>query len=395
MSSKKLIIGTLILSLVLGLAYLMHDKFERISEDIETGFTGEARSNSLYASRLFLKAMGIPAQTIKLYDLDRLPSADTVIVINTYRGTLSVQRIEGLLEWVRDGGHLLTIGVPDHLQEDDYRDELQRQLNIGVADTQFLSFNKDKQKNKNKNKDKDKNKKEEKPNVSLRLTGLDKRYQLMISRFNPLKSNITKEEKIQINQQNFLLNRPYGSGMVSLIADLSFAENKQIEKHDHAEFFWQLIHRQHTSPRNVWLLNSDDMPPLWKWLWQYGSAFIISLSLLALLWLYKLSQRFGPLIPHQTLDRRRILEHIQASGHFLWRHDQQQLIQSSRQSVQNRFEALFPAWHQLDQSEQLQCVSEYSQLSTDELRRLLYEDKKLTVDEFIHFVQQLEKLRKD
>lgn len=401
MSVKRIIIGVLLL-VVLGIVYMVHDKFERATEEIDIGFKGEARSNSLYASRLFLKAMGIPAKKIELYALDNLPAVDTVLVINTHRTTLSKARIDKILKWVEQGGHLLTVAAPDYLEEDGYKDALQHKLGVSIARAYYLT-NADKQSNeKNKHNGKDEqstqNKQGEEDDdqpstVSVTLAGLDKTYTVAMNSFYPIQSNIKQEERVQVLNRTFLLNRPYGGGLVSLISDLELAENNWIEEYDHAEFFWQLIHRHHASPRNVWLLNSDDMPPLWQWLWQYASAFIITLLLLSLLWFFGIAQRFGPLIPQPVLDRRRILEHIQASGYFFWRHDQQQLIQSSRESVQQKFATLFPAWHQLNQQEQLKYASEYSKLSTDELQRLLYEEKPLSADGFTLLIQQLEKLR--
>jgi hypothetical protein len=392
MSVKRIIAGVLLL-VVLGLVYMARDKFERITEEIDIGFKGEARSNSLYASRLFLKAMGIPAEKVELYALDNLPATDTVLVINTHRTTLSTARIDKILKWVEQGGHLLTIAAPNYLEEDGYKDALQHKLGVSIVRAYYLT-NANKQSNgENAQNEQDETDDDQPSTVSVALAGIDKTYTVAMDSFYPIQSKTQQGEQIQLFNRTFLLNKPYGNGLVSLISDLELIENNWIEEYDHAEFFWQLIHRHHVSPRNVWLLNSDDMPPLWQWLWQYASAFIITLLLLSLLWFFGIAQRFGPLIPQPVLDRRRILEHIQASGYFLWRHDQQQLIQSSRESVQQKFATLFPAWHQLNQQEQLKYASEYSKLSIDELQYLLYEEKKLSADGFTLLIQQLEKLR--
>jgi hypothetical protein len=392
MSVKKIIIAMLLLA-ILGIVYMARDKFERVTEEIDIGFKGEARSNSLYASRLFLKAMGIPAEKVELYALDNLPAADTVLVINTHRTTLSTARIDKILRWVEQGGHLLTIAAPNYLEEDGYKDALQHKLGVSIVRAYYLT-NANKQSNgENAQNEQDETDDDQPSTVSVALAGIDKTYTVAMDSFYPIQSKTQQGEQIQLFNRTFLLNKPYGNGLVSLISDLELIENNWIEEYDHAEFFWQLIHRHHASPRNVWLLNSDDMPPLWQWLWQYASAFIITLLLLSLLWFFGIAQRFGPLIPQPVLDRRRILEHIQASGYFLWQHDQQQLIQSSRESVQQKFATLFPAWHQLNQQEQLKYASEYSKLSIDELQYLLYEEKKLSADGFTLLIQQLEKLR--
>ncbi|HIQ07144.1 MAG TPA: hypothetical protein EYH35_01660, partial [Thiotrichaceae bacterium] len=88
-------IGVLV---VAGLAYLVSGRLEKKTKEVDIGFTGEARSNSLYAARLFLKKMGIPAQKVNIYQLENLPSTKTVILINTYRSSLSEARIDQLLE---------------------------------------------------------------------------------------------------------------------------------------------------------------------------------------------------------------------------------------------------------------------------------------------------------
>jgi hypothetical protein len=46
-------------------------------------------------------------------------------------------------------------------------------------------------------------------------------------------------------------------------------------------------------------------------------AVIAALALLAL-WLWRVSRRFGPLEPPHEPRRRRLLDHLRASGHFQW-----------------------------------------------------------------------------
>lgn len=389
----KAIIITLLTSLVLGgIVYSFYDKFEKVTEDIDIGFSGEARSNPLYASRLFLKKMGIPAERVDIYRLEDLPSTKTVILVNTYRSTLSTKRIEKLLEWVDRGGHLITIIAPDYTETEEEKDLLQSTLKIKAEDTRYFDSEYEDDQSDDKNTDDDEG---YDPINDVTLKGLDKKYGLNIYQMDPIDSNNEADEKVMVKGSVFLVNRAYGEGMVSISSDLEFAENSNIEDEDHAEFFWQLVHRKHASPENVWLLNSDDMPALWEWLWQYAWQFILTSLIFLALWLYSLSHRFGPTIPSRELDRRRLLEHIQASGYFFWKKNQQdKLIDSSRQVVLQKLGTLFPAWHQLSVDEQLALASEYTELPEKKLRPLLFENRKLSMDEFIQFVQQLEEIRR-
>lgn len=386
MNAKKIILTLLLLSVVGWLGYLVSGQMEKVTKDIYIGFSGEARSNSLFAARLFLKRMGIPAEKVDVYELENLPSIDTVIIINTYRSSLTEERIKKILAWVERGGHLVTV-IGDVYDEDD-PDILQSILDVRSEDTRYL-------KNEFFNQKDDKDDSEFDPRAEITLKGLDKKYILNVKYIDPIKTNNEADEKVLVKGVVYLINRVYGEGLITISSDLNFAENRNIEDEDHAELFWQIVHFKHKHIGNVWLLNSDDVPALSSWLWNYAWQLILTLIVFLGLWLYSLSPRLGPIIPNKELNRRRLLEHIQASGHFFWNKDQQdKLIESSQQSVLQKMSTLFPAWHQLGVDEQIKLVSEYSGLPAEELGPLLYSSKQRSMDEFIHLVQQLEMIRK-
>ncbi|HHL18393.1 MAG TPA: DUF4350 domain-containing protein, partial [Thiothrix sp.] len=210
MSMKKIIMGVLLLAM-LGIVYMARDRFEHVTEEIDIGFKGEARSNSLYASRLFLKAMGIPAEKVELYALDNLPAVDTVLVINTHRTTLSTTRIDKILKWVEQGGHLLTIAAPRYLEEDGYKDALQHKLGVSIARAYYLT-NADKQNEQEQEQDEEED--NQPSTVKVSLAGLDRTYTVAMNSFYPIQSKIKQEQRVQVLDRTFLLNRPYGDGLV-------------------------------------------------------------------------------------------------------------------------------------------------------------------------------------
>ncbi|KAG1694874.1 hypothetical protein GQR58_006816 [Nymphon striatum] len=86
-----------------------HEKKERT---IHTGLFGEARTNPLYAGRVFLKRMGIPTETkTSVQGFTGYPSTDTVIVINSKRTTLSALQTQALVNWVKKGGHVIALAT--------------------------------------------------------------------------------------------------------------------------------------------------------------------------------------------------------------------------------------------------------------------------------------------
>lgn len=94
--NKVGIIIILLLGLLIGGSfYVFLENFEYKEQTIRTGFLGEARNNPLYASRLFLKRMGIPSFTQKsIQGVTGLPDTDTVLVINSR--PLRYQRVKSM-----------------------------------------------------------------------------------------------------------------------------------------------------------------------------------------------------------------------------------------------------------------------------------------------------------
>jgi hypothetical protein len=155
--------------------------------------------------------------------------------------------------------------------------------------------------------------------LEAQLSGMSHPLQVDPEFFYALKT--TAEQAYPQSYQNaaWLLEMNHGAGLVTLVATLDFIENPAIGDYDHAEFFWQLVHGLHDEPQAVWMIHKDDMPPLWKLVWEHAWALVLTLALLVPLTILALSPRFGPMIPQPQAGRRRILEHIHASGLFMWR----------------------------------------------------------------------------
>ena len=214
--------------------------YEYKAVDEYVGLRGEANSNPLFAARLFLQRMGIPAE--RKDNLQTLPPLDTVLLLDMPDDSLSRQKMDNILAWVERGGHLIT--HPATIQQD--------------------------------------------------------------------------ADLIPNNEELRAIKR--GKGLMTLVANLDRIENTAIgdQERNNAKFLWQLVHKHHAVPAGVWLIHQDAMPPLWQLIWTHAWALVLTLALLLPLTLLALSPRFGPLIPQSAPDRRRILEHIHASGLFMW-----------------------------------------------------------------------------
>ncbi len=378
----------ILITFILG-AYRLYDRLEIVESVTKITLQGEARKNPLYAARIFLNRMGIPATTKQsLQGLEALPDTNTVLLISSKRSTLSRKATNDLYAWIEKGGHLIARTTRSN---DSFYEEIENEASYQSNDPlhALLSIQTGESIRLNKEE------------TNIQLQGSKRPLQLSIKNFNPityLDNDLAQaDEVIKIKQHIFMLRRPIGKGMITLMPDFSFIDNRNIRKVDHAEILWQLVHGLE-EPDNVWLIHNDEMPALWQLMWNKASALIITLALMLILWLRSASHRFGPLIPKAPEDRRSLLEHIQASGHFYWKHQQKgKLIASTREALNQRLASTHPGWKQLSDAEKITQLATRLERSEDEIQQLLFDPnyalKKNQNEEFTQLVKQLEQIR--
>jgi Domain of unknown function (DUF4350) len=111
---RGLIIGALA-AVLAGLGYWWYTTLEWEENEIDLGYSKEARQNDFLAAEIFLRKQGVQATTVKnLSLLDKhswrnlkLDAQDTIVIINGYK-TLTQERYDSLYEWVEAGGTLIT-----------------------------------------------------------------------------------------------------------------------------------------------------------------------------------------------------------------------------------------------------------------------------------------------
>ncbi|QQZ27267.1 DUF4350 domain-containing protein [Thiothrix subterranea] len=303
MRLQSILIGLFVALVTTAGVFWFLDAYEYKEVDEYTGFQGEARENPLFAARLFLKRMGIPSE--RHTSLQTLPDADTVLVIDTDRYTLSRQKSEALLAWVANGGHLITRtryltndSEAENTEETNDHDPLQLALSITRGEHIIPE--------------------EDDLPLEAELSTMSHSLHVDPEFFYALQTTTKQAYPQKYNDATWLLEIEHGNGLITWAANLDFIENSALDDHDHAEFFWHMLHSLHDKPQAVWLIHSDDMPALSTLLWEHAWALVLTLAVFIPLTILALSPRFGPLIPKPAPERRRILEHIHASGLFMW-----------------------------------------------------------------------------
>jgi hypothetical protein len=411
-----ILIGSL---LTISLLIILATQIEKKEIEETTGLKGEARINPLYAHRLFLKRMGIPATTINSSTaLSELPSTDTVIYLYTSRTTLAKKRVNDLLDWVKRGGHLITIANnydanwldkladendntdDDAITASHYNDTLQEELDIRIGKQIILDDDEA------DNPAIPASKTQKSQDASWHIQWEDKKLRVQPDFFYALYSDYD-DEFIDLNGHHFMSHIKLDDGLVTLAGSLEFLEKEGLGNFDHAELFFHIITKHHERPQNVWLIHQGDAPSLLELLWKNAPLFIISAILFMLTWLWYSSQQFGPLLKVPNLQRRRLMEHIKANGHHLWQHDRRALLESTRKTVYQYMASHYPAWHHLTEQEQVDYIYEQWQIAIDnyskekinaytkdDIAHFLFDDFELHNDNFTKAIQNLKKLMK-
>ena len=112
-------------------------------------------------------------------------------------------------------------------------------------------------------------------------------------------------------------------------------------------------------------------------------------------WLWAASRRFGPALLAQRAERRSLVEHIAASGRFLWREARgATLYEAVLDELRQRIRRRHPAWAELPVEEMAQRAATLSGMAPAAVRSALTGGARRREEDFVHDIQTLETLRK-
>ncbi|MCC6134603.1 MAG: DUF4350 domain-containing protein [Candidatus Contendobacter sp.] len=290
----------LALILVGTLALWLSQNLVQRSEEMYTGAGEAARRNPFYTADRLLTRLGRTVHSVRrLDDLPDPPNpADTVLIaIPTY--ALSAAASQRLLDWVQQGGHAL-IGVQHEHQPGQGLDHLLNALQVRSHRVESTT---------------------------------SEPVPVLLNQATP-PLQVRFQSALLLNDAPWLPLR-WGQGRITLLTDLSLFDNRRLADHDHAEFLWALL-EQHPGGA-IWLQYRLLTPSLAQLLWQHAWMPLsgLILTLLAALWHY--SRRLGPVLVPRASEPRRLVDHLQVSSRFLWRHGAgPMLLHAARQYAQRR-----------------------------------------------------------
>lgn len=328
---KYFIIG-LLLTIIGLFAYVFFTYFERVEVVRDQDYQGIAKQNNLLALQRLLDKMHVDNRLLRQLSptiINQFQPQDTLVFSPQSGMVLMPSQAEQLLDWVKRGGHLImTSEIYQDIGETDITD-----VDPLLEALHIIQYRSEPQAS------------EDTYQISVEAWHSDdeatwsvefsEEYYLRAAANYPAQKTLL--HKHQTDNAAHVLRYDLEKGAVTVTSDLWFINNIFIDQQDHAPFFWALLH-QHHQPQTVWLINPlQQSKSLLSLIWLFAAPLVISLVLLLLLWLWRISYRFGSIEIETQSERRSLLEHIEASAAYLWRHRcQQTLLQPLQQHVQTQ-----------------------------------------------------------
>ncbi len=311
MNSRVSTLAAVLAALVVAaLGYWFVTHFERVPVEVPTGYRGEARRDDYLAARRLYESFSTPLRVVR--DRRGLPASGGTLVMV---GRRDARRDPApLLRWVEGGGHLVVAAAGNQ------DDALFEELGVEVVSA-------------------------ERPDAAVavavdRTAPLQVRFRASL-RLAPRDADGAE----QAGDEKGLLYwaAPRGQGRVTVLADAAFLRNAFFGEQDHAAFLWRLTHWRGRG--EAWLVLGDAARSLWSALLERGWAALTSIVALLVAAAWAVGRRFGPPIPQRPAYRRRLGEHIAASGEFCWRHGSGGALHAAvRDSLVRSVEFRHPGW---------------------------------------------------
>ncbi len=317
---------------------------------------------------------------------------DSIIIDNGY-GSLSERRAEKLLEWVDAGGHLVVTATNPFLTSlDERKDYIFDYFGVFVlSESELPEIVKEELEEKEPDSTTDAEDQSESLKAALEnelnnWSPTDQCWRLLDNMLVTVYDDVSVtlgfrgrsalsfsedvEERLSYwNSNNTgiqIIQTPHGDGLVTFLTELDAWKNDYIACLDNAYLLRFFV----GGSERVWILSNQDSPSILSLFWQAFPYFIsIAFALTGLvLWRYGL--RFGDILASESLHRRSIIEHIEASALFLWRQRTSRwaLVEAVKHSIARKMSRRYASFESKSLPAQCELIASATLLPVEDIK---------------------------
>jgi hypothetical protein len=373
--ARLVVAGIVAAVVVLALAWFF-STHDRVAVKEWVPPSGEARTRPFLAAERFAERMGWTVAEVRaLPDLGELP-ANGVLLVPNRRQALHAGRIADILGWVERGGHLIAeaevSGVADPLFDQ-----------LGVVRSRGEST--------------------DKPLV-VELPRSRRKLRVWMS--DPFNLH-TPAPGIRLRVGAKIVSFSHGRGTVTAATSLRFARNPgfddhiaqmvagrpvpSIGGHDHAELFLALLSL--APGRELQVYFRPERLSLTGFLAENAMPVLAVGALLLALWLWSIAPRFGPVAPDAPPGRRRLLDHLRASGRYYWAKGlRARLVVAARDAALRRMARAQPDFATASPAERAARLASLTNTTPDESHRFIAAAGAMRGADFIRLAQHAQRV---
>jgi hypothetical protein len=337
MSTREALIMLLLLAIATSGAAWFLATHERYEADIWVGYRGEARRNPWLGAQRFLERYDISTTEVRALPELRNLTPEATLVIPKSHHLITASLRDHLVGWVEQGG--LLIVEAEYAGVDD---TLTGAFGVRRLETQYDEF------------DEEPDEEADAPGYeTISLPGASAAATVDFQTYTTLDGD-DAWFRADGKYGTYLLVVRRGDGTAIIVNDLDFLRNNVIGSHDHARFLLHLLGlREYIATTGisasasgagpVMFFNRPGKLSLFDWLKKNAWATMAGAAVALLCWLWRVVPRFGPVAPDPERARRRLLDHLRASGRFLWANGHaMRLLEASREACLRRIGRAFP-----------------------------------------------------
>jgi len=396
--NKTSIVICAVLALLIGwFAVWFKTNFERVEEEIDRGFSQEARRNEYLAATRLLEQSDAEVIAVERFaDIEDFSGVGEIF-LSSDTTVFSEQQFESLLDWINGGGHFIYAANEIH-----NGNRILEKLGAEVYDNEYSDDDEDFLSEDDPDYDAAESEEEDRSDYTtlLSFNGLD--YELKVEFDSNTAIHWTEADSGDYHIEPFyavgdthglhFLQYEWGDGLITLLSDDSIFTNDYIADADHAFLLLRIMGKD----TKVALITGNDVQALWKIMGFYMPEFLWICAILFIAWLASTLQHFGPKRAKTVIQRRSFVEHLLASATFYWRQNQQQrLLLSLRSQAIKPIQRRVHGFDQLSQQEQVNLLVDCTPFNQEQLHYAFFDNEPMQERTYIEVVRILKAIREN